>query len=62
MRTRTRIARQARFYGNIVSEWGQLLALIVVTKGFREAGSKESWSVLHIGESASLSAERGSLG
>ncbi|HWF86595.1 MAG TPA: hypothetical protein VG222_17170 [Vicinamibacterales bacterium] len=29
-------------YGNIVSEWGQLLALILMTKYFREKGSKES--------------------
>lgn len=29
-------------FGNIVSEWGQLLALIVMTKYFRETGSKES--------------------
>lgn len=29
-------------YGNIVSEWGQLLALILMTKYFRETGSKES--------------------
>ena len=28
--------------GNIVSEWGQLLALIIMTKYFREVGSKES--------------------
>lgn len=28
-------------YGNIVSEWGQLLALIIMTKYFRETGSKE---------------------
>jgi hypothetical protein len=29
-------------YGNIVSEWGQLLALIIMTKYFRESGSKEN--------------------
>ena len=28
--------------GNIVSEWGQLLALIIMTKYLREVGSKES--------------------
>jgi hypothetical protein len=28
--------------GNICSEWGQLLALVIMTKYFSEAGSKES--------------------
>lgn len=33
--------KSGQVYGNIVSEWGQLLALIVMTKYFRETGSKE---------------------
>jgi hypothetical protein len=35
-------SKSGQVYGNIVSEWGQLLALIVMTKYFRERGSKES--------------------
>jgi hypothetical protein len=34
--------KAGQVYGNIVSEWGQLLALIIMTKYFREKGSKES--------------------
>jgi len=34
--------RAGQVYGNIVSEWGQLLALVLMTKYFREEGSKES--------------------
>lgn len=34
--------KAGQVYGNIVSEWGQLLALIIMTKYFREAGSKEN--------------------
>jgi len=34
--------KTGQVYGNIVSEWGQLLALIIMTKYFREAGSKEN--------------------
>jgi hypothetical protein len=34
-------SKAGQVYGNIVSEWGQLLALIVMTKYFREQGSKE---------------------
>jgi hypothetical protein len=33
--------KAGQVYGNIVSEWGQLLALIIMTKYFRERGSKE---------------------
>jgi hypothetical protein len=35
-------SKAGQVYGNIVSEWGQLLMLIVMTKYFREIGSKES--------------------
>jgi hypothetical protein len=35
-------SKSGQVYGNIVSEWGQLLALIVMTKYFRETGSKEN--------------------
>jgi hypothetical protein len=35
-------SKAGQVYGNIVSEWGQLLALIIMTKYFRETGSKES--------------------
>ena len=34
--------KAGQVYGNIVSEWGQLLALILMTKYFRETGSKEN--------------------
>lgn len=34
--------KAGQVYGNIVSEWGQLLALIIMTKYFRETGSKEN--------------------
>jgi hypothetical protein len=34
-------SKSGQVYGNIVSEWGQLLALIVMTKYFRETGSKD---------------------
>lgn len=34
-------SKSGQVYGNIVSEWWQLLALIVMTKYFRESGSKE---------------------
>jgi hypothetical protein len=34
--------KAGQVYGNIVSEWGQLLALIIMTKYFRERGSKEN--------------------
>jgi hypothetical protein len=33
--------KAGQVYGNVVSEWGQLLGLIVMTKYFREEGSKE---------------------
>ena len=35
-------SKAGQVLGNIVSEWGQLLALIIMTKYFREVGSKES--------------------
>jgi len=35
-------SKTGQVLGNIVSEWGQLLALIIMTKYFREVGSKES--------------------
>ncbi len=34
--------KAGQVYGNIVSEWGQLLALIIMRKYFRETGSKEN--------------------
>jgi hypothetical protein len=35
-------SKAGQVLGNIVSEWGQLLALVIMTKYFREVGSKES--------------------
>jgi hypothetical protein len=35
-------SKAGQVYGNIVSEWGQLLMLIIMTKYFREEGSRES--------------------
>ena len=35
-------SKAGQVYGNILSEWGQLLALIIMTKYFRETGSKEN--------------------
>ena len=35
-------SKAGQVYGNIVSEWGQLLMLIIMTKYLREQGSKES--------------------
>ena len=34
-------SKYGQVYGNIVSDWWQLLALVVMTKYLRETGSKE---------------------